>query len=584
MWKAITLYPPYSDAYSVLGEWYFNMHQFSAAALVFGKAMKTCKNGYASFAKPYAKSLLYNNQPDSALLLLNSYMPATNNASWQALVRQALFVQEALLHPTDTPMNMGPRINTTSPEMYPSISSDSLTFYFTRKHNNIDEDFYYAKPDSCGGWYTALNMGQPLNTPDQESAQMVSADGHYLFFSRCENRSENGWGEGGCDLYLAYRCSVDSPWSAPESFGATINSPDNEVMPCLSADNRELFFASDRPGGYGGYDLYVTEFDNGLWLPPRNLGAAVNTAGNETAPYLHIDNHTLYFVSDGHPGMGGKDIYVTHRYDDTMWRKPTNMGYPINTTADEHSMSVTLDGKKIYLSSDREGVRGDYDIYETPMPDKYKPMQVCALKGFVYDSISKERLNYASIYIIDPRTNKTLYHFVSNRGDASYLITLTKGSKYIMQTDRLGYTDVIDTLMLDNADLPALIDQNIVMLSQDYVKPVNDSLIFTINFPVNTSKLTDSDVVKIQRAMNPWVTEKGIVVMINGYTDNTGTPLVNEQLSYKRASQVKTEVMKYGIDEMMMKVQGWGEANPITTNDTEEGRDKNRRVEVIIRR
>lgn len=585
MWKVLTEDPSYSDAYSVLGEWYFKMHQYGTASAIFGKAMKSCKNGYAAFARPYAKSLVYNNEPDSALAIIGAYMTTQNSGEWKQLQEQASFVHQALLHVVNNvPMNMGPRINTTSPEMYPSIAADSMTFYFTRRHNNIDEDFYYARPDSCGGWFTAKNMGPPLNTPDHESAQFVSADGHYLFFTRCDNRSENGWGLGGCDLYMAYRIAVDSPWSTPESFGATINGPDYEGMPCLSADNRELFFASNRPGGYGGYDIYVARFDNGLWLPPENLGPTINTPGNETSPFLHIDNNTLYFTSDGHPGMGGRDIFVSRRYNDSMWTPPYNVGYPINSTSDENSVSVTLDGKKMYFSSDRGGVEGDYDIYEVPVPENLKPKPVSAIKGYVFDSISGERLNYASIFINDAQTGANLYHFISNRGDASFMITLTRGKKYVLQADRIGYTDITDTLYFDKDSMPGLINRNIALLSQDYVKPINDSLIALINFPLNASTLTDSDKSIIQKAIAPWLLEKSYVIMINGYTDNTGTPMLNEHLSYVRANLVKDEIKKYGIDDAMMKAEGWGEASPITTNDTEEGRDKNRRVEVVIRR
>ena len=525
MWKAIAAYPPYAEAYSTLGAWLYKMHKYADAAFVFSQAMKTCRDGYRSFAKPYAKCLLQNNQADSALLILNTYIPESDNKEWKQLITQALYVREALLHPQpDTAYNMGPRINTKSPELFPSLSGDSMTFYFTRRHNNMDEDFYYALPDSCGGWLTALNMGSPLNTPDQESTQMISADGHYLFFTRCENRSENGWGQGGCDLYMAYRITEDSAWSAPQSFGATINTPDYEGMPCLSADNRELYFASNRPGGYGGYDLYVSRFDNGLWLPPANLGPSINTAGNEISPYLYLDGRTLYFASDGHPGMGGLDLFVSRRKNDSMWYKPVNMGYPVNSTDDECSIYITANANKIYLASDRHGVSGDYDIYEMLLPEALKPLPVYTIKGYVYDSISKAKLNYASIYIADGQTGANLYHYTSNRGDGSYMMTLVKGQKYICQADRIGYLDVADTLDFKNDSLPGVLQMNIALLPQDYVKPVNDSLALLLNFAINSSKLTDSDIIKIQQAMTPWVMEKGVVIMINGYTDNTGNP------------------------------------------------------------
>ena len=169
--------------------------------------------------------------------------------------------------------------------MFPWISHDQRTLYFTRRMNNTDEDFFTTSVDSCGGWFTGTNMGSPPNTLNQESAQMISADGHYLFFMQCENRSINGWGQGGCDLYMAYR--ADSVWSVPQSFGATINTPGYEGMPCLSVDNRDLYFVSDRAGGFGGLDIWIAKFRNGLWQQPVNAGSQINTAGNETAPFLH---------------------------------------------------------------------------------------------------------------------------------------------------------------------------------------------------------------------------------------------------------------------------------------------------------
>jgi outer membrane protein OmpA-like peptidoglycan-associated protein len=425
-------------------------------------------------------------------------------------------------------------------------------------------------------------MGHPPNTADQESAQMMSADGHYLFFTRCENRSENGWGQGGCDLYMSYRS--DSVWSVPESFGATINTPDFEGMPWLSADNRELYFCSNRPGGYGGFDLYVTRFEEGLWQAPRNLGPEINTAGNEGSPYLHIDGQTLYFSSDGLQGMGGKDLFMCRRINDTTWSKPVNMGYPINSTDDENSIYVSLDAKKMYFSSDRDSVAGNYDLYETHLPPALQPNPVSYFKGYVLDSLSKEKLTYATIVVSDAKSKKALYRFVSNRGDASYMITLPLGHKYRLDIERMGYQPWSDTITLTKQNFQHPIEKNISMLPLDYIPPINDTLLFSIHFPLNSIKLSDSDKVQINRMLEPWIMEKGIVFYVNGYTDNTGTPIRNEELSTKRANLIAREIKNKGFDEINIRSKGYGEAKPLRGNDTEEDRFMNRRVEVVIRR
>ena len=583
MWNVLKENPAFSDAYSTMGQWYFESHGFQVASNLFKKALSACPNGSKAFAKPFAKCLVYNGKADSALMIIDAYAPANDNGDWERMRRQALFIKQAMANAWKEPAhNMGPRINTVSPELFPTLSADSQVLYFTRRHNNMDEDFYYALPDSCGGWFTALNMGSPPNTPDQESSQMISADGHYLFFTRCDNRSENGWSQGGCDLFMSYR--ADSVWSVAESFGATINTPNFEGTPCLSADNRELYFSSDRPGGYGGYDIYVSRFEDGLWQMPVNLGPDINTAGNESSPYMHIDGHTLYFSSDGLPGMGGKDLFMSTKINDTEWSKPINMGYPINSTVDDNSVTVTLDGKKIYFSSDRDSVAGNYDLYEMHLPEELRPTPVSYMKGYVYDSMSKERLNYTSITINDARTDKNLYRFMSNRGDASFMITLPIGVKYTYHVERLGYQDITDTLRFIKQYLQKPIVKNIALLPEDYVAPIKDSLILTIYFPLNGTKLSDTDIAAISKLLEPWTTEKGIIIMINGYTDNTGTPLMNEQLSTQRATLVTQEIKKKGFDELTIKMQGWGEASPVANNNTEEGRNKNRRVEVVIRR
>ncbi len=576
----------FKDAYSKLGEWYYTDHNYNKAIEVFTSASQKCKNGYNTFALPLAKAYLGNYQPTQALQLIVSRSIGTDkNSIWHKLKANGRFMQQAMNNRwKDTARNMGIRINTPYPEMYPSISADTQTLYFTRSVNNIDEDFFRSTIDSCGGWFTAKNLGTPANTLDQEASQFISADEHYLFFMRCENRSENGWERGGCDLYMAYTVHKDSNWSVPQSFGATINTPAYEGMPCLSADNRELFFVSNKEGGYGGLDIWVSTFENGLWQEPRNLGPEINTAGNETSPFLHIDNNTLYFASDGHVGLGGIDLYTAQRVKDTIWSSVKNLGIPFNSPADDNSICITVDGQRALWASDRDSVTGNFDLYEMKMPEALRPTPVVKIKGIAYDSLTKDKLNYASIYIRDPLTGNDIYHFTSNRGDASYMITLPKGKQYGYYADRIGYLAMEGTITVPDADSINEMAYNIALLPQDYQAPINDSLILTLNFPINSKDLTDSAKSFISDAIAPWLMDSGFQIIVNSYTDNTGTPIINEELSYTRARLVAESIADCGILPEYIRYAGWGEAAPVASNDSEEGRFANRRVEVIIRR
>ena len=586
MEQAIAKAPDFADAYAQLGQWYFDTRKFSKAAVTFRNASAKCTRGRQRFAKPFAKTLIYSGAAIEALQIIAAYgNTAKDSSEWRKLREQAEYVDIAMLNRGHQwPENLGVRVNTPDPELFPYLE-DTQALYFTRRNTNMDEDLYRSAADSCGGWFSAHNMGS-VNTPDQELAQSVSNDGHYMLFTRCENRSWDAWTEGGCDLFMAYRSARDSAWTTPQPFGATINTPAYEGMACFSADNRELFFVSDRPGGYGGYDIWISRFDNGLWQLPVNAGPSINTAGNETAPFIAVDSRTLFFTSDGWPGMGGSDIFMSKRINEKTWDKAQNLGYPINTPNDEKSEYVTGDGATMYFASDRNGPAGNYDIYQTTLPPFLQPIPTGNIDGYVYDSLSGQRLNYTLMYVCNAATGDTIYQFQSNRGDGSFLISLATGKPYAIHSWHVGYTAVHDTIIFDTAYLHRPLVHNVVMLPADYqeIKPVHDSLIALIHFDKNKVELTDSDKTVLRTAMAPWLASKTLVVLVNAYTDNTGTPMINEELSYKRAGIVSKEIMSYGIDETMMQSKGWGEAKMIATNETDEGQRRNRRVEVIIRR
>lgn len=585
--KSIKEAPQNVDAYTALGMLYCGQSRYGKAADIFQRASQACPKCTHAFALPLAAALCRAQQFERAEAVLGQWQKPDSlhpklKREYELLRRNIQYGKYALAaRHTDTPSNMGPMINSRYDEYFPSISRDDSSMVFTRKTNGIDEDFYSAFRDSCGGWFTARDMGEPPNSPQQEGAQMLSADGHYLFFMRCGNRSPNGWEAGGCDLYFSY--TEKEGWSQPVPFGATINTPAYEGMPSLSSDNRELFFVSEREGGYGGKDIYVSRFADGLWQVPENLGPTINTPYDETAPFISPDNKTLYFTSDGHPGLGGNDIFYSRRNANGQWDKPENPGYPFNTAYDDVSTCISSDGRKAYLSSNREGGYGGMDLYEVALPQEAQAEPYTYLYGVVYDSLEKKRITYAQMEWLDAATGEPVYRYQSNRGDGSYTGAIALNHKYALHVYRYGFLDRTDTLEFRYAKNIHPDTLNISLLPNDYSPPLYDTMIYRLYFAKSTVTGSDTDKVVLQHIVDAYKNQKYVQFFVNGYTDDSGSPVINEDLSFARAREVAEWLRALDIPDEKIHVQGWADTNPFAPNDSESNRYLNRRVEVTVR-
>ncbi|MGC4056896.1 MAG: OmpA family protein [Chitinophagaceae bacterium] len=567
--------PAYEDAIKCLGAWYCDAHLYLRAARLFSSAAAI--SGKSKFALPAANAFLHAGKPDSAITMAR-FSGFQNEEVKKIITDATIAIRNSIPRDTNRVYKLDQRINTPMAEIFPSLSSDKQTLFFTRRNNGVNEDFYHARPDSCGGWFTARNMGYPPNTAAQESAMTITADDHYLFFMRSDNRSENGWGRGGYDLYLAYRTANDEPWSAAESFGATINTPAYEGMPSLSADITEMYFVSDRPGGRGGLDIWVTRFAYGLWQIPVNLGPVINTAGNETSPFISSDGKTLFFASDGHPGLGGSDIFAARKLNDSSWKDLANLGVPINSGANEFSLYVTPDGSEAYLSSDRDG---SADIYYTSVPKDLSPEPTVFAYCRIYDSVSRQPALLGSVTIMDESGNEVAqYH--ANKGDGSILMSLPMHKNFNYEVRAFNYSPVTGSLRFDSA-CTQWCTFDYALLPNGYVRPSYDSLLLLLQFAKNVTDLSDSQKVMIQTALAPWKGKADISIFANGFTDNTGTPIINTEKSSIRANNVRAAVMEYGFDPTMISATGFGDASPLLPNDSPEHQDMNRRVELVIR-
>ena len=337
-----------------------------------------------------------------------------------------------LKHPVPfKPVNMGSEINTADDEYLPVATADESTLIFTRKINN-NEDFYKStKVD--GKWQTATYLSDRINTPQyNEGAQSISQDGKYLFFTGC-NRPD---GLGRCDIYIAQKKGDD--WGKPFDLPPPVNTSGWESQPSISSDGRTLYFVSNRKGGYGSYDIWKSTLTDNGWGEPENLGPNINTAYNEQSPFIHPDDSTLYFCSDGWPGLGGKDLFVSRLSKDGQWQKPENLGYPINTNGDENGLTLTAEGSNAFFSSNNLGGYGGYDIYTFELPPNLRPHIVTYVKGKVNDAKTMQPLE-AAVEIIDLQKNIPVYQDYSDPDQGGFLATLTSGKNYGLNISKSGY-------------------------------------------------------------------------------------------------------------------------------------------------
>lgn len=569
------------EASITLAEWNTQIHAYEKSYQILKNTYSLVPNNQKEkYTKKLVKSALLASRTDEAKQWLSKCL--IQDATYVHLQKQVQFVAEnSTIRAGAIVQNLGIRINTSFPEMFPFVSADSTELLFTRKVNNIDDELYKAQRDTCGFWLRAKNEGYPINSPDAELYQSYSADGHYQFITRCDTRSENGWSLGACDLLMAYR--TDSFWTVPESFGGTINTTDYEGMPCLSADNKTLFFISNKKGGYGGMDIWMSHFKDGLWQEPINLGPKINTAGNEFAPFLHPDGKHFYFSSDGHLGFGGLDLFMANWLQDTVWSYPRNLGLPINTAFDDMSIFVFQNGNAAYFSSDRDSMAGNFDIYAGNLPSFAMADEVVYMKGVVYDSVSKEPLNNAFIDFIDQKNDKS-YQVLSNRGDGSYMIPLLKNTTYSIRLKRYSYQAKDTTILIPIANSSNAYPLSFALLSNDYEPPVFDSLLARMHFEINKTVLADSLLQELSARVKQIMVDPSFQWSINCFTDNSGNPILNETISAKRAQILKSLLIQLGVDQEKITTNAMGEQNPIDDNATEEGRLNNRRVEIWIRK
>ena len=499
-------------------------------------------------------------------------LPAQNVFLAKKLLNDCKFSLDALQHPVlFKPINVGPGINTADDEYFPAITADENTMIFTRKINN-NEDFYKSvKVD--GKWQTATYLSDRINTARfNEGALSLSQDGKVLFFTGC-NRPD---GLGRCDIYVTQKKGDD--WSKPFDLAPPVNTPGWESQPSISADGRTLYFVSNRKGGYGGYDIWKSNLTEKGWSEPENLGPNINTSFDEQSPFIHPDDSTLYFCSNGWPGMGGKDLFVSRLGKDGKWQKPENLGYPINSSGDENGLTLTANGTYAFFSSNNLNGSGGFDIYTFELPEKLRPHKVTYVKGTVSDAITKQPLE-AAVEIIDLEKNTPVFQDYSSVEQGDFLATLTTGKNYGLNISRNGYL-----FYSANFSLAGHMDKNpydIEVLLQP-IEIGNKVILKNIFFDTNKFDIKDESKSELQKLIDFLSLNPTVRIEISGHTDNVGSEQFNQILSENRAKSVYQYLLASGVNATRLVYKGYGETQPIASNDTEEDRSRNRRTEFKI--
>ena len=505
--------------------------------------------------------------------------------------------------------NVGDAINTEYSDYGPVITADESEMIFTSRRasttgggidqftNEYFEDIYVSTKVN-GKWTPAVNIGPPINTKHHDAAMGLSPDGQILYIYVDDKGDGN-----------IYECNLKGTiWSKPEKLNKNINTDYHESSASLSSDGKTLYFVSDRADGLGDRDIWMSQKDEkGKWGKAVNLGPTINTPYGEEGVFIHPDGKTLYFSSQGHKSMGGYDIFKSV-LENGKWSEPVNLGYPVNTPDDDVFFVMAANGRHGYYSSFNAKGYGEKDIYmitflgaekqmvlnnednllgsvAAPVKENIiapsltiKEAQLTILKGVITDAITKNPLD-ATIEIVDNQKNEVIASFISNSSTGKYLVSLPAGKNYGIAVKKDGYL-----FHSENFDIPA------IAAFQEVTKDValkslavgNKIVLNNIFFDFDKSTLRSESTNELERLVKLLNDNATLKIEISGHTDSKGAAEYNKTLSQSRAKAVVDYLVKAGIKSDRLTFIGYGKEQPIATNDTDEGRQLNRRTEFKI--
>lgn len=609
--KALEKDPAFWEVHMVEAEMYIELNQPHKAIEHYRKALAINPNPTSGGSTYYYLGTLeygvgeYENAVKDLTTFTQSKGAHPDNiAMAKQLINDCAFAIEAMKNPNQfKPINLGPGVNTKDPEYFPTITVDGKTLLFTRLIDDKrvagpyqkQEDFYVSNLSTFNTWETAVPMPKNINTVNNEGAPTIAADGRTLIFVACSDESginygENRKGKGSCDLFYTKR--LGNQWIDPTNLPGAINTSSWESQPSLSADGKTLYFVRKvmTRGGRPDSDIYSSTLkDDGTWDTPVRLPNTINTPYMEESVLIHPDGKTLYFSSKGHPGMGGLDIFVSRMDENGVWGKPENLGYPINTSADENSLLVSADGEIAFFASDREGGFGDLDIYYFVMPEKFRPVRTVYFDGLVFDALTKKPIQ-GKFSLVNIKTGKEVIKSEADPVTGAFTVSLPINEDYALSVSYPGYTFFSQNFNMTLADNQESFHMDVPMVSvSNTVNPVTLKNVF---FDLGLATLRPESYVELNKLRDFLKANPALKIEIGGHTDTRGDNAENQKLSEARAKSVKDYLIQQGIEAARLSSKGYGETMPIysdeaiakmpTEKEKEKAHQENRRTEYKI--
>lgn len=586
--RAIKKNPSFIKAYLLLGEIAEDQRDTAGAIAVYEKILTIDTAAYPPVYYFLGELYYKNGEYQKAQNALHTYLAhrkhIPNAMQVQAIYEGAKFAATARGKPWNiTVFNTSDRINSVNNEYINFVNEDKTELYFTRKvplakenrevlGRRFEEKIYVIHKDS-NQWLDPSLLDFPWKNNQNMGAVSFSIDSRTLFFTGCYFPE----GMGSCDLY--YSRKKGTKWLIPVNAGSNLNSSQWDSQAILSSDGRTLFFSSKRPGGKGGSDIwFATRTSNGTWGSPINAGDSINTSKDEMSPFLSADNNTLYFSSKGHPGLGGFDLFVVRKDSLNHWTHLCNLGYPVNSRYNEINIFISLDAKHAWISSDRKGTKGGFDIFDFQLPHPIAPKEVYYLKGVTLSAKDKTPLS-ADVILTNLKNGRQLDSTRSDGENGSFLAVLQQDIDYAVNISKPGYLFLskhIDTYLYDQSN----------SIRDTFLLPPIDTgsvtKLYNINFDFDKADLKPSAFPELNRLLRFLKANATIRIEISGHTDQKGGAQYNKILSKKRALSVYQFLLNRGIRAGRMQTKGYGFTQPLCTEKTETCAGRNRRTEIKI--
>jgi outer membrane protein OmpA-like peptidoglycan-associated protein/tetratricopeptide (TPR) repeat protein len=610
--KAIEMEPDFAEAHLAMGlelaaRAKLDNKPFSQTLPFFYKAIANCP---AIHSEPYyyiGYEYYEKHRNDSAMKYLQKFLDFKSedekkfSKDWDAEIYQAKMMLKSAKKESQIKKNVqfDPSVvrgvSTDRDEYLAYISPDDKSCYYVRKlpvksmnqvfaSDKEREVFMISKRDKTGVFDTGQAMDAPFNTSDDnQGGCSISIDNKNLYFAMMR---QEGGNQPNCDLYVCDNSG--GLWSEMRKLSANVNHPVYwDSQPTIASDGLTLYFASDRPGGFGGVDLYFTRKDprTGIWSVPMNLGPQINTGGDEKTPFIHSDSETLYFSSDGHFGFGGLDIFFVRKSEKGEWLDPENIGSPINGPGDDAGFFVSTDTKTGYFFSyeDEGKIKGRgvgrYDLYGFELYQEARPQAVALVKGTVKDNAGNQ-VSGAIVEIKDMKSKLSSFATVDS-ASGEYMIAVKKKNDVVITVKKED--SAFNTQIIRAAELPVSMEPATVDLKVQEAQTGSSFVMENILYRTASADLQEESHVILENFAAYLKEHPKFDVEIQGHTDNVGNAKDNEALSSNRAFTVKALLETYGIEGKRITAKGYGQSAPLADNTTEAGRAKNRRTAFVLK-